>query len=65
MTATIKTTEQPERAACLCGCGGFPSKPTSRYLPGHDAKHHSALKRAAKEQDESKRKARRPGKATA
>ncbi len=25
-----------ERAACLCGCGGFPRAERSRFLPGHD-----------------------------
>ena len=40
---------KPERPPCLCGCGGTPKSPKGRYLPGHDAKHHSALKRAAKE----------------
>lgn len=73
MTASTKTpaaepdvtpAEAKERAACLCGCGGFPSKPSSRFLPGHDARYHAALKRAAKEQAETKPKARR-GKAAA
>lgn len=68
MTATTKTAdttdEKAERAACLCGCGGLPAKPTSRYLPGHDAKHHAALKRAAKEHEQAKPKAKR-GKAAA
>ena len=72
MTANTKTpaaepdatpTEAKERAACLCGCGGFPSKFSSRFLPGHDARYHAALKRAAKEQVEveapAKPKARR------
>ncbi len=31
--------------ACLCGCGG--NTKGGRYLPGHDAKHKSALIRAA------------------
>ncbi len=53
-----------ERAACLCGCGAFPSKPKSRFLPGHDARYHSALKRAAEEQAATTPKARR-GKAAA
>lgn len=29
---------------CLCGCGGSPKSRKGRYLPGHDAKHHAALK---------------------
>ena len=33
-----------DRPPCLCGCGGFPSSPKGKYLPGHDAKHHAALK---------------------
>lgn len=39
---------QPEttRPPCLCGCGGFPKGKKARYLPGHDARHHSALKKA-------------------
>ena len=63
MTVTTKspgtTEEKPERAACLCGCGGLPAKPTYRYLPGHDAKHHAALKRADKEQEQAKPKSKR------
>lgn len=61
MTATPGTpAEAKERDACLCSCGGFPSKRSSRYLPGHDAKHHAALKRAAKEErGEVKPKAKR------
>src|SRR5680860_29010 len=26
------------RAACACGCGGYPKGRNSRFLPGHDAK---------------------------
>jgi hypothetical protein len=33
---------------CECGCGGSPKGKKARYLPGHDARHHSALKAAAK-----------------
>lgn len=63
---TTKTTDQPDpRAACQCGCGGFPSKPKSRYLPGHDAKHASALKRAEAEKAAAAPKAKRAGKAAA
>jgi hypothetical protein len=55
-TAAKPNATLEQRAACLCGCGGFPSKPTSRFLPGHDARHYAALKRAAKEQAEAKAK---------
>jgi hypothetical protein len=34
------------RPACLCGCDGFPKGKKARYLPGHDAKHHAAQKKA-------------------
>lgn len=37
-----------ERAPCLCGCGGFPKGRKSRFVPGHDARYHGALKRAAR-----------------
>jgi hypothetical protein len=62
MTRRSKTTQtptEPGRVACLCGCGAFPSKPRSRYLPGHDAKHHAALERAAAENADAKPKAKR------
>jgi hypothetical protein len=36
-----------QREACLCGCGGFPKGPKSRFIPGHDARYHSAQKKAA------------------
>ena len=39
--------KQPERAPCLCGCGGFPKGPKSRFIPGHDARYHAAQKKAA------------------
>lgn len=41
-------TEGTERPPCLCGCGGFPRGPKSRFIPGHDAKYHAAQKREAK-----------------
>ncbi len=48
---TRKTTPKPEPAAtrppCLCGCGGFPAGKKSRFIPGHDARYHSALRKAA------------------
>lgn len=31
---------------CACGCGGTTNR---KYVPGHDARHHAALKRAAAE----------------
>jgi hypothetical protein len=40
---------EPRRDPCLCGCGGFPMGRKSRFIPGHDARYHSALKRAAAE----------------
>lgn len=33
---------------CLCGCKGMTKG--GRYLPGHDARHHSQLKEAAKKE---------------
>lgn len=36
------------RAACLCGCGGFPKGRRSRFVPGHDARWYAAQKRAGK-----------------
>ncbi len=50
--ATRKATQAPTpevRPACLCGCGGTPKGKTSRFISGHDARYHSALKRAEKE----------------
>lgn len=35
-----------QRPPCLCGCGGSPKGKNARYLPGHDARHHAALKAA-------------------
>ena len=32
---------------CQCGCGGSPRNPKIGYLPGHDARHASALRRQA------------------
>lgn len=39
-------TVEPARPSCQCGCGGFPKSAKGRYLPGHDARHASARKRA-------------------
>lgn len=33
------------RNPCECGCGGTPAGRKSRYLPGHDAKHYSRIRR--------------------
>lgn len=35
-----------ERPPCLCGCGGYPKGAKARFIPGHDAKYHSAQKKA-------------------
>lgn len=40
------TIETATRAACVCGCGGFPAGKKARFLPGHDARYHAAQKRA-------------------
>jgi hypothetical protein len=29
---------EKDRKPCECGCGGYPKKATSRFLPGHDLK---------------------------
>jgi hypothetical protein len=39
---------QAERPPCLCGCGGYPKGKNARFIPGHDARYHAALKKAAK-----------------
>lgn len=36
---------------CACGCGGITQR---KYVPGHDARHHAALKAAARAAAESK-----------
>lgn len=43
-TETVAT--EPVREPCLCNCGGTPKGKNARYLPGHDARHASALKKA-------------------
>lgn len=40
---------QTRKQACLCGCGEMPSRPGSRFLPGHDAKLKSQLTGAIRE----------------
>ncbi len=34
-----------DRVPCLCGCGGYPKGKRSRFLPGHDAKYYSGLRK--------------------
>jgi len=41
-----------EPAPCLCGCGGV-ARAGRRFLPGHDAKLKSALRKQAHEGDKS------------
>lgn len=45
---TQKAAPKPRKAKepreCTCGCGGMTKG--GRFLPGHDAKYHSALKKA-------------------
>lgn len=38
---------RPARRPCLCGCGGYPKSRASRFLPGHDSRYYSILRRAA------------------
>lgn len=38
-----------DRPPCLCGCGGIPKGPKARFLPGHDARFHSAQRKASAE----------------
>ena len=38
-----------DRGPCVCGCGGFPKGKNARFLPGHDARWHSAQKRGGSE----------------
>ncbi len=41
-----KAAEGRQPKECLCGCGGMTKG--GRFLPGHDAKYHSALAKASK-----------------
>jgi hypothetical protein len=34
---------------CKCGCGETPLGAKSEFMPGHDARYHAALRKAAKE----------------
>lgn len=43
--ATTPASKEPK--SCLCGCGG--TTKGGRFLPGHDARYHSRLKREAAE----------------
>ncbi len=45
--STAKPSSVPDNEPCLCGCGGLPKGPRSRFLPGHDARWHAAKKRDA------------------
>ena len=56
----LQAATPPERQPCLCGCGGYPASPRSQYLPGHDARHQSQLKREAAAQAEAEAKGRIP-----
>lgn len=42
VSEVIRAALEAYTAACECGCGDAAS-PGSRYLPGHDARHVSAL----------------------
>ena len=42
-------TPEPTRVPCLCGCGDTPKGKKSRFVAGHDARYHSAQKKAAAE----------------
>jgi hypothetical protein len=48
-TKTKQTTPEPTREPCVCGCGDKPKGRKSRFIPGHDARYHSAQKKAAAE----------------
>lgn len=54
MAAKTKTTQpeptpEPQRDPCLCGCGAFPKGKKARFVAGHGARCHAALKKAAAE----------------
>jgi len=51
-TAPAASSERALSGFCGCGCG---SPVRARYLPGHDARHKSALVRAARSGDERAR----------
>jgi hypothetical protein len=40
-----KVEEAQDRPPCLCSCGGTPKGANAKFLPGHDARYHAALKR--------------------
>lgn len=64
-TRSMSKSSAAKRPACLCGCGGFPKSPKSVHLPGHDAKHHSAQKKAKLEKAAARRSTRQTTKAAA
>ena len=41
------TATEPPRDPCRCGCGDTPKGSKARFIPGHDARVHSAHKRMA------------------
>lgn len=48
-TGTAEATDgQTERQPCACGCGQFPARKRSKFLPGHDAQLKSKLYRTLK-----------------
>lgn len=57
-TRSKSPAKSADRPPCLCGCGGFPAGRRSRYRPGHDAKHLSALKKAKLEKAANRKTAR-------
>ncbi len=36
IAAALETPPEKKRKPCECGCGEYPKKSTSRFLPGHD-----------------------------
>jgi hypothetical protein len=56
MSATTTTpAATPERAACLCGCGGVPTGKGGRFLPGHDGRLKGQLLAQARGGSEAER----------
>jgi hypothetical protein len=50
---TEETKEEEPRLPCLCGCGEFPTRKRSRFLPGHDAQLKAALYRTIRDEESS------------
>lgn len=40
--------EKAQPTPCQCGCGSFPSRATSRFMPGHDGRLKGRLLAAVK-----------------